>query len=268
LTPGSDAGIGFSDLIKNALPARLAGANNFSDLAGALTGTGISLGSGRTANIAATGTTTAGTDQLAVTMDVTRSVTGVGVSLSSQSPHIVFGSTDGVAVGLTLHAAFTFGYDTATRYLYLVKDNTSPVLSLDATASIPDLTKVHASIGILGVSLATGSTFTLSTNLAATFNDPNGDGKLALRTADTALAEPDGAGGTKPGELNLNSGSIASIVNVGFGTPPGAVNANLIITGTGTGPAYPRARPASPFPLGPQPRADTATPGAAAAPRL
>lgn len=245
LVPGGPSALGFADLFQKTFIARLSpSAQHLSDLVNELnTTTPVSLESGgRSASVAVTSSTnsTTGIESLAFTVDVSRTVTGSPLSISSQSPQFAFDAP--VTVDLGFHGAFTISYDPSVREVYIDTAAQNPVLTVTADAHFPcsggsgssctqDASGVHAGVGILGVSLASGSSFLLTSSLSATLHDPNGDGRVSLGTFSggtfDAFAEPDGQGGVKHGELWGGAAAAPGIVTVGFGSPAGALNATL-----------------------------------------
>ncbi|HLY34306.1 MAG TPA: hypothetical protein VKQ07_07225, partial [Jatrophihabitantaceae bacterium] len=83
----------------------------------------------------------------------------------------------------------------------------------------------------LGVSLTSGSSFDLTTNLHASLRDPNGDGRVYLGTFAAGsfhpFTQPDGSGGTTPGELAGGAAAAAGVAAASFTGIPGALNAQL-----------------------------------------
>ena len=243
LTPGGSAGLGFGDLFQKLIIARLTSANpmHLSDLVSALTTSGIDLeANGRHGVLTVTSTTSGGVEALTFSIDVTKRVASAPMSLSLSSPTFDFAAP--VQVDLTFHASFTVDYDTASRSVY-VDTTTAPSFTVGADAHFPcaisgatlpctqDTSGVHAGIGVLGVSLSPGSSFDLTTNLHASLRDPNGDGRVYLGTfaggSFKPFTQPDGSGGTTPGELTGGAAAAPGMAGVTFGGTPGALNAQL-----------------------------------------
>ncbi|MFN2561456.1 MAG: hypothetical protein ABR571_09215, partial [Jatrophihabitans sp.] len=243
LTPGGNDGIGFADLFQKAFADRLSAANplHLSDLVNALkTSAPVDLESnGRSASISATSSTSGTVESLAFDLTVNRRVASAPMTLAISSPKFNF--TAPVQVDLALHASFTVAYDSTTGGVYFDTTGSAPAFTLAADAHFPcatasappctqDTSAVHAGVGILGVSLSSGSSFDLTTNLRASLRDPNGDGRVYLGTVSSAtfypFAEPNGSS-TTPGELSGGAASAAGMVAVSYGAAPGSLVAQL-----------------------------------------
>jgi Ca2+-binding RTX toxin-like protein len=249
LTPGSPDGIGFSDLLQKLLVDRLTAANpmHLSDLVNALkTSSPIDLeANGRSASVSLTSQSGGGIDSLSFDVTVNRRVASSPLTLKTTSPNFEFAAP--VQVDLAFHATFTVDYDSASREVYIDAGANAPVLTLTADAHFPcspanaplpcatqDTSAVKAGIGVLGVSLDTGSKLDVTTSIKASLRDPNNDGRVALGTFASGtfhtFQEPDGSGGTIDGELIGGAASAGSMVSVGFDVNPGALHATLNLT--------------------------------------
>ncbi|MGN6609607.1 MAG: hypothetical protein ACTHMS_21685, partial [Jatrophihabitans sp.] len=240
LIPGGSDGIGFVDLLQKTLTDRLdATDTTFAKLAAALNGNSVNLGSGRTAKVQVVPGSATGRESLAVTLDVTKRVSAAPLTIGTTSPKFDFAAP--VQVDLALHGTFTVVYDTAARAVYLDTTSTAvPTFTLAADAHFPcspasstppctqDTSGVHAGIGILGVSLNSGSSLDLTTSLTATLRDPNADGKVYLGTISGSSFQPFAEplnGGTTPGELNGGAAAVPGLVTLTG--PTGALHATL-----------------------------------------
>ncbi len=211
LTPGGDAGLRLRDLFARAVADRLITADPplraFADLERLSTSAGgIELEpGGRRAVITAKTSRAGSVHTVALAVRVTRTVEAP-LHLSNQSPLVELSSPSGVRAMLAFAADLTFSFDAATSFFYLVKDSSSPRLSVDVVATIPDATQVDASLGILGAVVATAN-LSLEAHFTGTLDDPNHDGKLAF-------VEPGSAGPVR-GEL-ATAGGIADLAQITF----------------------------------------------------
>jgi Ca2+-binding RTX toxin-like protein len=185
---------------------------------------------GRSGHLTSTVTDVAGGKRLDVTVTAARSVgdqpltVNVPIGGGSNAPQSAFSSQGGVDLGV--NATLTFSLvreDAAPTDVYVVADSATPSLNVGATAHFASLDDVKAAIGILGVSVKTGSTLDVEAHFKATVNDPNNDGKLTF-----------GSGG----ELS-QSGSLEGLVNFGFASPAGHLNAHLVLGAAPSGSPLP-----------------------------
>jgi Ca2+-binding RTX toxin-like protein len=223
LAPGGPSGIGLDTLLGQTLSGPLAG--NFggaTDLDGlvaklnGVTGTTLPDGTSRQVSIVASHNSAGGVDTIPLTLSVTRTV-DAGLAVSSTSPQFQFSSSGGVSVQLTAALHVDLNYRASDRFFSLTHSATTPSLTLDAHATVPAPSAVQAAIGILGVTLGTGSAFTLDAHLAGSFNDPNNDGHLAFTEADGSAGEL-AAADAGPG-----------LFSAGWAPSPGSMTATLNI---------------------------------------
>jgi Ca2+-binding RTX toxin-like protein len=228
-SPG--AALGFNDLLAKAFSlGGLTTAMNDDDLNVTNKAIDFGGGDGRSGTFTSHVTNDGEGKHLAVTVHVTRDLLDQPLSIpvpigsNSNAPQSAFTSTGGVKLTVTADLSFEAVYQTTTNKVYLKVVNSgadaTPVLKVGATAVIGTLTGVEASVGILGVSLAAGSSLDVQSNLIATVSDPNNDGRLYFD-------DPSG----NPGEL-AQDGSLAGLVSVGFDSPAGHFNATLHLTAT------------------------------------
>ncbi|HKN54132.1 MAG TPA: hypothetical protein VJX66_16640, partial [Amycolatopsis sp.] len=186
----------------------------------------LTLTAGRTGTLKSTLSTLDGGDKkLDLTLSISRVMKDQALNLplpigdGTNAPQSAFSSTGGAQLTVATTLKLAVIWDKASDKAYFVADGTTPSLKVDATANFPDKTAinaVNAAIGILGVKLVdTDSTLDLEAHFAATFNDPNNDGRLAFTNTDNTV-----------GELAQN-GSLAGLVSVGFASPAGHLNALL-----------------------------------------
>jgi Ca2+-binding RTX toxin-like protein len=170
--------------------------------------------------------TTGTLDSVSVGIHATRTLTSTALDITDTKPlapgypPFSLASAGGVKLDLTLDAGFVLNYDSAAGGAgWLSRSGASPSLQVGASASIPTPAAVTGGLGILGISLGAGTTFSLSAQISTTWADPNNDGKLAFD-------EPGGA--ADDGELAA-AGAAAGLVNPTLAA--GSVNASLVIAG-------------------------------------
>ena len=170
----------------------------------------------RAGTLHATYSTSGTAQQLKLDLTVTRTInTALEVSGGSSGGHTINLATNkGVQIVLTFNATFYVAVDKGlSDYWYILHGGSfGPTMTVAATESIPDITGVHAGIGILGMVFSSTPGFAGSENLAISLDDPNSDGKLAFKNSD----------GTT-GELG-QSGALTGLAHVAFGTPAGSVD--------------------------------------------
>src|SRR5206468_4229639 len=156
------------------------------------------------------------THTLTLGLTVTRTVsTGIRVSATTQPFDFTSakgtGAADGLSAAVSMTTNVTLSYDDTADTAWVVA---SPSLAVDVNATPLSLTSVHAAIGILGVTLTAGSTYSASAHFVGALRDPNNDGRLTvgagseLGTAGassglTTIALPASGGGTLSGTLNI-----------------------------------------------------------------
>ena len=216
VSPGEPAALGFNDLLDKLIVNRVpSSAVHLADLAGLSTGAGgidLEVG-GRHAVLTATPIPAPGgstTEQLKLDFTVTRTLDS-GLQISSTSPNVQLNAGQGVQANFTLTGTMTVAFDSSNSFFYLVRTASTPSVKVDVSASIPDLTKVDTSIGILAMKLS-ASTFQLEAHYATTWFDSNHDGRLAF-------AEPASGNTTTPGEL-AQAANTAAIVGVAYAASP------------------------------------------------
>ncbi|HET7655122.1 MAG TPA: hypothetical protein VFK42_18970, partial [Acidimicrobiales bacterium] len=220
---GASAGsvVGFTDLVDKFIND---GTDNVTDVTSCDPGTGtksVSLGDGRTGKVdwefsdVATGT------QLDVTITAAKTLhdqaLGIAVPIGSGSsaPQSGFSSQGGVDLTTTATLSFSLVRESSDAHdVYLVANNSTPSLDVDATARFGTLSAVKAAIGILGVQVKPGSTLDLEAHFKGTVSDPNGDGRLEFTGGAAELSQP---------------GSLAGLVSFGFDDPAGHLNAHLLL---------------------------------------
>ncbi len=190
--------LGFTDLFTQAVADELVGAIDFDDLE---VDKDITIDGDRAGHLTTTvDEVEGGGRRLNVVVTVGRTVHTQDLRLTSADPKVELSVADGVTVELKSRLALSVVWTGATEQVYVVRDDSTPRLDVDAHAGIDNATAT-ASIGILGVTL-TGSDLDVDAHLVATVSDPDGVGKLFF-----------GAGG----ELS-RPGSLEGLVSVGLDT--------------------------------------------------
>ncbi|ONI92778.1 hypothetical protein ALI22I_02115 [Saccharothrix sp. ALI-22-I] len=214
VSPGS--ALGFQDLIATTVRDPLKDKNSFADLAGT-----YPLGGDRPGTLTVQTSQNGSVQRVDATLHVTKVADQQPVSVASSSPAITFTTSGAVDATLTLDATLRFAYDSAKDWFYLVKDDASPRMTVGVKAELDQGASPTAGFGILGVNLdKAGSHVTVEANIAATADDPDGDGRLAVT--------PPGSGaGTA--ELAA-SGAAAGLFHIGLASPAGEVDAELTFT--------------------------------------
>jgi len=192
----------------------------------------IPFGDGRTGHLTSTVTNDGLDKHVVVHLTASKVITSqalnvpVPIGASSNAPQSAFASTGGLKLTVSADLTFEAVYENSSGKVYLrvveSGPGATPALKVDAVGSVDNLGDVHASIGILGVSLVNDSTFGLDAHFIGSVNDPNNDGRLYF-------TNPDGS----KGEL-AQDGSLAGLVDFGFAAPAGALNATLHMTASAT----------------------------------
>jgi hypothetical protein len=177
LDVGGVNGLDLAGLVAKINTQSWASASSVSDVASALDGMDGAIGAW---HFDTSASTTGNGLGVTVQMQVTRTV-DVGLSLAdpSTSPAFELSSPSGVSATLTAQLNFTVERDNG-GIVWIDRTDTSPSFTIGVSASIPDLTKITGGLGVLGISLGAGSSFSLTGEIETTFADPNGDGKLTF----------------------------------------------------------------------------------------
>ncbi|MEO8555026.1 MAG: calcium-binding protein [Actinomycetota bacterium] len=208
LVPTGAGALGFGDLFDKALhdPLAVPSKLQLSDLNGTYP---LSLSGGRSGRLEVS-TTTGTVETITTDVSVSR-VVDATIHVSTSSPLVDLSVPGKVTLALTSHAVWT--YDTGTAAFALVRDGSSPTLSVATHATLA--TAGDAAIGIMGVTVQNTSTFSLDTSIVTTVDDPNGDGHLAF-------TEP----GPVAGELAAD-GAAAGLFHPALGSPPGSASGHI-----------------------------------------
>ncbi len=229
LLPGSKAGVDLATLLSESVSSVLGsgytGATNVNELVSAINGKSGTISEDRDVSFTAVKTTSGTVDTVTVGLHATRTISSAALDITDNKPlapgypPFALASKGGVNVDLTLDASFALNYDSSGGAAWITHSGSSPSLTLDAVGSIPSLSAVQAGLGILGVSLGTGTGFNLTVHLATAWADPNNDGRLAF----------DEPGGTNDdGELAA-AGAAAGLVNPRLTS--GSLDSTLVIVG-------------------------------------
>ncbi|MDX6254344.1 MAG: hypothetical protein QOJ11_678 [Frankiales bacterium] len=248
LVPGAADALGVGDLFSRAVGTVQSAydvAGSPSELASALSGTHEIAGdpaptlpfTRRSATWTAASSTSGTVQTLSVGLSVVRTVpTGIRISTTSQPFDFTSakgsGTADGLKADVTFTAQFSVSYDSATSSAWLAA---APSISASVDAKALDLTKVDAAIGILGVTLAAGSSYHAAASISGSVRDPDGDGRLTVGTTGE-LGAPGAASGlstialAKPGGGSLD-GTLVIVpqTSTAIGGLPGAT-ATVVVT--------------------------------------
>ncbi|HEY3556555.1 MAG TPA: calcium-binding protein [Kribbella sp.] len=231
ITPGSPDGIGLGDLFDRLIVDRIpADATKFADLEDLRTSSNLVLGDGRTGGV--TAHTTAPADgstieTLELQLRVFRTI-DAPLTIDRAEPRVSFRLARGVHASLAFDASFTFAYDTVAQSFWLVRNATTPAMTIAAVGEIPPSPTDDGAIGLLKVGVH-GSSFQYTAKLVGTFDDPNGDGRLAF-TEPTAAGPVAGELATLlPGEVvrthydTAQASTARGTITVGASSHPGLV---------------------------------------------
>jgi Ca2+-binding RTX toxin-like protein len=227
VAPGGPDGIGLDDLLTQARSSVINGidsASNVDQFVDAIDGSSGDISAGRHISFTATKSTNGSLDSIAVSFEATRTIVSTQLDIQGDDPiapgypPFTLASGGGVELELTLNGLFTLNHDSTDHLVWLTRDgSTTPSVSIHAEASIPTPSAVEAGLGILGVTLGDGTSYTLDATIGTSWADPNNDGRLAF----------DEAGGSNNGELAAD-GAAAGIVSPSLG---GSLNATLVVVG-------------------------------------
>ncbi|MEO6204400.1 MAG: hypothetical protein ABIO67_03315, partial [Mycobacteriales bacterium] len=228
---GTSAGsvLGFPDLVQKAVADQISTLDSWSDYGGSAKTVDLGGADGRTGTLTLTNTASGGAHTVTFHLQLARTQSSQPFAFANTTPKVNLSSSGGVSVtgAITLDFAVTVDPNGGLPLASLVNDATaSPHFSIDVTASLPaSPSSLSAAIGILGVNItADGAHRTSSIHLAATVDDPDGDGRL-YRTM------PNGT----DGELK-DLAAAAGLIHVGFaGSGAGSIDADLTLTATSNG---------------------------------
>ncbi|MEV0972963.1 hypothetical protein [Microtetraspora glauca] len=173
LVPGGADGLGLGDLFDVAVYDQLKDLTSLADLKDE-----YALAGPRGGRLLAKASTDGTIRRLDLTLEVTRTVADRPVSVSSTQPKVSLATSGGVNVTLKLAAKLPFGYDPATKSVWLGKD---VALTVQADGRLVAGAKPTAAFGILGVDLSAGSALSFTSTYTSAVSDPDGDGRLDLR---------------------------------------------------------------------------------------
>ena len=219
--------LGFSDLLDKVFTD--SGVGSAINDATLTTDTDINFGGGddRTGHLKTEVTNDGSDKHLKVTVHVSRDLLNqpltvpVPVGTGTNAPQSAFNTEGGVKLTVSADLVVEAVYEASSNKVYLKVDSSGPAatpsLKVDVHGSIANVGSVKAAIGILGVNLVDDSSTHLDLNahFVGTVNDPNNDGHLYF-------TNPDGS----TGEL-AQPGSLKGLVNFGFASPAGNVDASL-----------------------------------------
>jgi Ca2+-binding RTX toxin-like protein len=219
--------LGFANLLDKVFTdSDLKNADNDAALA---KDTDINFGGGddRTGHLKTEVTNDGGDKHLKVTVHVSRDMLNqpltvpVPVGTGTNAPQSAFNTEGGVKLTVSADLVVEAVYEASSDKVYLKVDNSgpdpTPALKVDVHGSIANVASVKAAIGILGVNLVDDSSTHLDMNahFVGTVSDPNNDGHLYFTNP-----------GGSTGEL-AQPGSLKGLVNFGFASPAGNVDASL-----------------------------------------
>ncbi len=229
VTPGSPAGMGLGTLLSESVTGVLgssyANATTVDGLVSAISGANGTISNNRSVSFSASKSTAGSVDSVTVGLHATRTISSTSLDITDTKPlapgypPFALASSGGVKLDLTLDASFILNYDSNGGATWISRTGTSPSLTVGADASIPSPGNVTAGLGILGISLGSGTHFDLSAQIATGWSDPNNDGRLAFD-------EPGGA--ADDGELSA-AGAPAGLVSPTLAA--GSLDASLVIVG-------------------------------------
>ncbi|WP_410790438.1 hypothetical protein [Kribbella sp. C-35] len=228
IAPGSPDGVGLGDIFDRLIVDRIpADATHFADLEDLRTSSNLDLGDGRTGGVTAhTTAPSAGStvETLELQLRVFRTI-DAPLTIDRAAPRVSFRLAKGVHTNLAFDASFTFAYDTAAQAFSLVRDATTPTMTIAAVGEIPPSPTDDGAIGLLKVGVH-GSSFQYAANLVGRFDDPNGDGRLAF-------TEPTAAG---PVNGELTTLLPGEVVRTGYDTAKPSTAKGTITVGASTHP--------------------------------
>ncbi len=224
-TPG--AVLGTADLVQKAIADQFTSATSWSDLA---VDKDITIDSNRSGHLTTTVSDADGGKRLDVHLHVVANLPNPVLSLpvpigaQSNAPKSSLGGEGGLSLTVSADLDFALVWDSTLSPdpVYVVHTDATPRIDVDVDGHIAALGAMKASVGVLGVTLGTGSTLQLVAHFTSKVTDPDNDGKLFF-------TQPGGAANS--GELG-QPGSLAGLVTMGFDTPAGSLNGHLAVGAT------------------------------------